>query len=117
MTRVIDTPGARITYTRFDPPHLLREYKGKTGYEVGGLALSPMALAALAEGIQTGVDPLVVIGRWDRDDGAFFLDVAAPTGYVASVSAYRYDDDAKRLRLNCPDCGMKDGRHTRGCSA
>lgn len=105
------------TYVRFSPPHLLREYLGKPGHEIEKLALSPMALAALAESTMTRTNTLVVQGRWDYPDGRFHLDFAVPTGYVESVTNYRYDAEAKRLRLICPECEMKDGKHRRGCTA
>jgi hypothetical protein len=105
------------TYVRFAPPHLLREYLGKPGFEMEGLALSPMALEALAESTINKTQTLVVQGRWDYDDGRFYLDLAVPTQEVERLTNYRYDADARRLRLNCPDCGMKDGRHKRGCES
>lgn len=106
-----------MSYTRFQPPHLLREYLGKPGHEIEGLALTPMALDALAEETMTGVRSLVVIGRYEYDDGRFHLDFGVPTAYIASVTDYRWDEEARRLRLECPECGMKDGKHKRGCAA
>lgn len=104
-----------MTHVRFDPPHLLREYAGKRGHEIGGLALSPPALDALADDTVTGSNSLVVIGRWDRDDGAFFLDFGVPTGHIEATTDYRWDRDAKRLRLICPVCDLKDGKHMKSC--
>lgn len=106
-----------MTYARFTPPHLLREYLGKPGHEIGGNALSPLAFAALADSKVLGHETLVVQGRWDYDDGRFYLDFAVPTGHIEAMTDYRYDHEARRLRLVCPECEMKDGKHRRGCQA
>ena len=102
-------------YVRFNPPHLLREYAGKPGHEVEGLALTPAALNALATETVTGSRELVVIGRWDYPDGRFHLEFGVPTAYIEENSDYRLD--GRRLRLVCPDCGMKDGKHSKLCAA
>ena len=103
-----------MTYVAFAPPHLLSEYLGRPGHEIGGQALSPYALEALAQSKTTRIPcELAVIGRHDYEDGRFYLDFAVTRAYVESVSEFRWDDG--RLRLVCPSCGWKDGKHTRGC--
>jgi hypothetical protein len=102
-------------YVAFSPPHLLKEYLGKPGHEIEGLALPPAGLQALADSRVLGHETLVVQGRWDHDDGRFYLDLAVPTGHIEAVTNYRHDGG--RLRLICQDCGMKDGKHKRGCAA
>lgn len=105
-------------YVRFDPPRSLAAYRDSPGSEMGGLALSPMALDALAESVTSRKPPeLAVIGEWRYEDGRRFLDYAVPTDYLEATTDYRYDRDARRMRLVCPACGMKDGKHTRGCDA
>lgn len=106
-----------MSYVRFDPPHLLDEYQGKAGHEIGGIALSPMALEALAESKMSGSRPLVVRGIWEYPDGRWYLDTAVPTAYIETTTSYRYDEQERRLRLVCPECGIKDGKHRRGCEA
>jgi len=106
-----------MSYVRFNPPHLLKEYLGKPGYEANGMALSWLALDELGRSKVLGHETLVVVGRTDLEDGRSFLDLAAPTGHVEAVTDYRYDEDARRLRLECPECGQKDGKHKRGCTA
>lgn len=105
------------TYVVFSPPHLLKEYLGKPGYEMGGLALSPLALDALGESKVLGREVLVVHGRWNYPDGRFYLDVAVPTSHIEATTDHRWDPNARRLRIECPECGQKDGRHKRGCQA
>lgn len=106
-----------MSYTRFDPPHLLSEYVGHTGYEVEGLALSPSALEAVADEKMTGARPLVVIGKYHYPDGSWYLDLAVPTGYIETTTDFRWDENRRRLRLVCPDCEMKDGKHSKACAA
>lgn len=107
-------------HVTFNPPHLLREYAGKPGFEVEGLALTPAALHALAAETVTGVRELVVIGRWDypaTEDypARFHLEFGVPTAYIEDNSDYRLE--GRRLRLVCPDCGIKDGKHSKLCAA
>jgi hypothetical protein len=104
------------TYTPFSPPHLLKEYLGKPGHEISGLALSMGAMDALAESRVRGYDTLVVQGRWDIDD-RFYLDFAVPTRHIEETTNHRWDQSARRLRLICPECDGKDGKHLRGCAA
>lgn len=104
-----------LSYERFAPPRKLEQYVGQAGLEMGGLALSPAAFAALAESKTTGIPcELAVIGRW-FDDKRTFLDFGVTTTYIEATTDYRYDRDAHRLRLLCPLCGLKDGRHAKGC--
>lgn len=105
-------------YVRYDPPRPLAAYRDSPGPEMGGLALSPMALDALAESVTSGKPPeFVVIGEWRQDDSRRYLDFAVSTAYLEATTDYRYDRDARRMRLVCPACGLKDGKHTRGCDA
>ena len=105
-----------VQYQRFRPPQLLAEYAGKHGSELGGLRLDAAAYAAIADAKVSGDPPaLVVIGEYQREDGQSFLDYGAPTGYIETVSNHRWDENVQRLRLVCPDCGMKDGKHSKGC--
>lgn len=106
-----------MTYVRFDPPHLLKEYRAKQGCETNGTMLPDYALDELARSVVLGQETLVVRGRWTYPDGRSYLEFAVPTGYIEAVTNYRYDAGARRLRLECPDCGMKDGKHRRGCQA
>lgn len=104
-------------YIRFNPPHLLSEYRGKDGHEVGGLALSPMALDALAHSVGSKQAPeLVVIGRYDYPDGRYYLDFGVPTAHIEAVSDWRWDPDAKKLRILCPECDQWDGKHKKSCN-
>lgn len=105
------------TYTAFNPPHLLREYLGKPGHEVDGTALSRHALDALGEGKVLGHEVMVVRGRWNYPDGRFYLDFAMTTAHVEATTDHRWDPNARRLRIECPECGQKDGKHKRGCAA
>jgi hypothetical protein len=104
------------TYTRFRPPHLVAEYIGQPGNELGGNLLTQAAIDAHALSKSTrGPCEIVVIGRWDYEDGRVRLDYGVPTGYIETVSDWRYDEDAKRLRIVCPECGTKDGKHMKSC--
>jgi hypothetical protein len=107
-----------LAYERFAPSRPLSQYVGQAGLEQHGLALSPSALSALAESKSSDLPcELVVIGAWVRGDGMRYLDFGVPTDYIEATTDYRYDHDAKRLRLICPLCDLKDGRHTKGCDA
>lgn len=103
------------SYVPFNPPHLLREYLGKPGHEIEGVALSPDALQALADSRVLGHETLVAVGRWNYPDGRWYLALAVPTAHIESVTDYRWD--GHRLRLICPECEARDGKHRRGCAA
>ena len=105
-----------LTYERYIPHRPLTQYVGQAGLELGGLALSPDALQVMGDAKTSGIPcELTVIGAWVRDDGMRWLDFAATTDYIEAMTDLRYDREHKRLRLVCPDCGMKDGKHTKGC--
>ena len=104
------------TYQRFRPARPLEFYLGKSGNEVEGLALPPMALEAIAASRTSRIPcELEVIGEWRHDDGRVHLDLGVTTAYIEAVTDFKLDEDAGRLRLVCPDCGLKDGKHTKGC--
>jgi hypothetical protein len=76
-----------LAYERFNPPRPLAQYVGQAGHELGGLALSPMALAALAESKTSRVPcELAVIGAWMSEDGRRYLDFGATNAYLESVT-------------------------------
>ena len=78
--------------------------------------LSFAAYDALALSMSTGKPcELVIIGEWIRDDGRRWFDYGVTTAYIDATTDYRYDRDARRLRLVCPECAQKDGKHTRTC--
>ncbi len=105
-----------MEYVRFSPPHLLGEYAGMPGYEIGGTALGMRGLDALVVEKATKQRELVVIGQYRYDDGRFFLDFGVPTAWIEEHSSYVLDDGTRRLRLFCRECEGWDGHHGRACS-
>lgn len=110
-------------FVRYPEPRRIAEYVGQPGPEIGGLLLSPVAYQVLAESKTSGrTCELVVIGEdrirnRDGSAGDRYLVYGVPTEYIASVTDYRWDATARKLRLICPGCDLRDGRHTRTCPA
>jgi hypothetical protein len=104
------------TYVRFTPPRRLSEYVGQPGPEATGERLTSTAYDAIAQSKVTGQPPeLVVIGEYRREDGKSFLDFGVPTEHIEAVTEWRWDGGVKRLRLVCPLCELKDGKHAKDC--
>jgi len=105
-----------MTYVRFQPAHRLAEYLGQSGHEIGGLRLTPVALDALATSKTKGTVPeLEVIGEYVHEDGRRWLDYGVPRAYIESTTDMAWDADVRRYRYRCPDCDMRDDRHTKTC--
>lgn len=106
-----------INYYPFTPNRKLAEYVGQAGHEANGQRLTAAAYDSLAASKVSGLPAdLVVIGEYRREDGAAFLAFGCPREHIEAVTDYRWDEDAHRLRLLCPICGAKDGRHEKSCS-
>lgn len=96
-----------------------------SGHEVGGLALSPVALDALGMARTSG-NPCeyVVTGEEWHSDGRHFLTFGVPAAFIESVTDYRHEDHAAAapemtrgsLHYLCPECGLRRGKHVRGCA-
>lgn len=107
--------------TRYATPRPLSDWTEDghvvAGHEVGGLALPPYGLAALAIARATGQPcELVVIGEEWHDDGRHHLVLGASRAHIEAVTDYR-DDGAGHLHYVCSECGSRGGRHVRGCAA
>lgn len=104
---------------RFATPKPLTDWmeNGRSiqGNEIGGLALSPMALDAHAASLQTSMPcELVVIGEeWDHQ-GRHFLILGANRAYIEADTDYRHID-GKGLTYVCPGCGEQSGAHLKHC--
>lgn len=105
-----------MNHVRFRPPRKVAEYVGQAGHESNGQRIPTYVYDALSAS-KTSRIPMefVVIGEYRRDDGASFLDFGSTTEHIETVTDYRWDGEAKRLRVICPACGLKDGRHTKVC--
>lgn len=100
-------------YHPFAPHRPLAQYRGQPGNEVNGQALSLMAYDALADSMASGKPcELVVIGEYVID-GLRYLAYGATPAYIEATTEYR--SVSGRLRLVCPECEEKDGRHLRSC--
>ena len=101
------------TFHPFTPHRPLAQYRGQPGHEVGGLALSAMALDALAEAVMTGKPcELVVTGEYVIDERRYLTFGATPA-HIEATTDFR--SLGGRLRLVCPSCEEKDGKHLRSC--
>ena len=104
------------TYVRFTPPRRLAEYVGQAGPEATRERLTNAAYDALAQSKVSNLPcELVVIGEYRREDGAAFLDFGVPTEHIEAVTDWKWDGTVHRLRLVCPLCEMKDGKHSKVC--
>jgi hypothetical protein len=100
-------------YNAFRPPRPLRQYRGQLGHEANGRILPTFAEDALAASLSSDLPcELVVIGEYVVDDRVY-LNFAATPGYIENTTDWR--DFSGRLRLVCPECEEKDGRHLRSC--
>lgn len=103
-----------MTYNHFTPHRPLRQYRGQAGAEANGQMLPPYAMDALAESMTSDLPcELVVLGEYVRDDGVRFLNFGVTRGYVEAMTDFL--DEGGRLRLVCPTCEMKDGKHLKSC--
>lgn len=103
---------------RFECPRPLSDWlengRPVPGDEIGGLALSPMALACIAESRVSGLPcELAVTGEEWTADGRHFLVYGATRDHIEAVTDYRHRDGA--LHYVCPECDGKRGHHERGC--
>ena len=108
-----------VTIVRYDRPcpatDWLEDGRPVPGHEQGGLALSPMVLAAIATARVSGQPcEFAVIGEERHSDGRWFLTVAATRDHIEAVTDYEHHDGA--LHYHCPDCYQWRGQHARGCS-
>ena len=108
------------TLTRYERPKPLADWMEDghpaRGHELGGLALTPHALQALAEARATGKPcEYVVIGEERHPDGRWYLILGANRAYIEAVTDY--SDQGGHLVLTCPDCGKRGGKHVKGCEA
>lgn len=110
-------------YRPFRPARSVREY----GYDAdgpivqdgtpSGFILPWEAIDDQAEAVVMHRPPaFVVTGEHVRDDGVRFAEIGVTTGHIESTTNYRWDEGAKKLRLVCPLCGFKDGKHEKGCA-
>lgn len=109
-------------YRAFRPPQSVRDY----GYVDGDLVVEPRSpsgylLPWIAVDDQTDAvrerraPAYVVIGEFIRDDGMRAPDLAVTTGHIEATTDYRWDPASRSLRLICPACGVKDGKHAKLC--
>lgn len=102
------------TYIGFAWPRRIAEYRGHPGAEVNGMALPPEAYDALATATMTGKPcELVVMGEQNREDGVTFLVFGVSTAFIEATTDWR--SEGKSLRLICPECTVKDGKHLKSC--
>jgi len=103
-----------VVYHAFTPHRPLAQYRGHTGHESNGLLLTPAAFDALADATNAGRPcEYEVVGEYVRDDGWVFLDLATTRAYIESATSYLHLEG--RLRLVCPECEGRDGKHGRTC--
>ena len=101
------------SYRPFSPPRRTRDYRR----ESDALPLPPYALDSLATTISRHLpDEYVVVGEESYEDDRRYPVIAATTAYIEAVTAYRWDEDARRLRFRCPACALWDGKHAKGCT-
>lgn len=105
-------------------PRTVREYGYEDGQPVAqpgspsGFLLPWDAIMDQAAAVTERRPPaFVVVGEFVRDDGMRFPELATPTSHIELSTDYRWDSTAKRLRLVCPVCGQKDGKHAKGCDS
>lgn len=116
---------AQSRAVRFDRPRPLTDYLDDAGaaipgHELGGLALPPHALAALADSKVTRQPcELVVTGEEWGSDGRHFLLFGVSRDYIEATTDYRHvkvdDNDRGALRWVCPDCRERSGKHSKLC--
>lgn len=98
-----------MSYTPFIPHRSVRDFR-QSG------RLPNHVLDSLAMTITRHLpDEYAVIGETVYEDGRTFLEFAVTTAYIEATTIWRHDAEQHRLRLVCPACGLKDGRHTKGC--
>lgn len=103
-----------VVYHPFTPHRPLRQYRGQAGHEVNGMLLSPMALDALSKSVTSDIPcELVVRGEHVREDGVRYLDFAVTKAFIEATTDFL--DENGTLRLVCPRCEQKDGRHLKSC--
>lgn len=104
-----------MTYVRFPESHRLVEYRGRSGSEVGGQRLSPMALDEIAAATVERREPgYVVVGETVNVDGSRFLDYAVTRDHIEDTTNFRWSKGSGFLWV-CPDCGQKSGKHSKLC--
>jgi hypothetical protein len=113
-----------VSHRTFIPPRTVREYGYMDGELVEDLAspsgfLLPWeAIDDQAQAIATRRAPsFVVVGEFVRDDGTRFPELGVTTAHIEETTNYRWDRNTKTLRLLCPGCGLKDGKHLKGCES
>ena len=105
------------TYERFLSPRPVKPYIGQPGNEPNRLRVPWPVLDSHAACLSRHLpQEYVAVGETTYPDGRRYLDFAATTAYIEAVTSYRWDAEAKRLRLRCPACGLWDGKHARGCT-
>jgi hypothetical protein len=113
-----------MSHRTFRPPRAVREY----GYVDGDLVVdeeSPSGFLLPWEAIDDQAiatatrraPAYVVVGEFVRDDGTRYPELGVTTQHIEANTSYRWDGNTKSLRLICPACGLKDGKHLKGCEA
>lgn len=103
-----------MVHTVFKPPRPLRQYRGQSGHELNGRMLSTAAEDALGVSLTSDLPcELVVLGEFVHPDGRRFLQLGATTAFIEATTDHRLIDG--KLRLVCPMCELRDGRHLKSC--
>jgi hypothetical protein len=103
-------------YHPFQEARPLVQFVGQAGADIGGLLLSPAGYQAIAESKTTGLPcELVAVGEDIGPDGERRLRYAATREYIEATTDWRWDAGTRRLRLLCPLCGLRDGKHRKSC--
>lgn len=103
-----------MSFHPFNPPRSVREYLGHAGEEIGGLALPPMVMDAHAASVSTGLpEEFCVVGYDQIGDGPRRYRFEATHAFIEATTDYRHRNG--KLRLVCPECGLFNGEHQKGC--
>ena len=111
-----------MNYRAFHPARPVREYGFVDGQPVldettaSGYLLPWEALDDQAQAVATRRAPAyVVVGEFIRPNGTRYPELGVTTQHIEANTSYRWDPNTKTLRLVCQVCGLKDGKHERGC--
>jgi hypothetical protein len=105
----------RSRYERFAFPAPVRQYIGLPGHEISGQMLPPSVYDAIASAKMSGRPcEYIVLGQQIREDGAVFLQFGVPGAYIENRTDWKVQENGS-LRLVCPECSAKDGKHSRTC--
>ena len=103
-----------MSFHPFVPPRSVREYLGQPGPEIGDLALPPIVLDAHAAALSSGgPEEFCVVGFDQAGGGPRRLRFEVTRAFVEATTDFRHRNG--KLRFLCPECGLLNGEHSKGC--